>query len=362
MVRYLAPVALVLMVSVSAFAADSAKTNLFERMIEESSPDPSLGRFEGVVTKGSEANFSQEKKRFLNSDIAGRRCSIKLKYAVANQPSLITGTYWKSFDFYVVAGNFETSWHLNTIASQGIRVAFRDEMPNPLRNGFTVNHSRRVPSIGPIHRQWSTTDNVLKFTVNETSQTWILFTEDFSRALLYRFQEDNSGHYARHEDITCETDEYQKMLAEARPAEGRDTKLVSTWTDQGKYCLDEATDRSLVYAHPCHGGDNQKFVYDVKTGQIRSKHSNRCLEVQTKGTRWGKQTLYQLGLSTCRPEQPNQFFRTNATTRGLEIRDGWKNFCLNIHHGPGPKYGKYGYEAGLYPCLSADHQRWMFQP
>ena len=54
-----------------------------------------------------------------------------------------------------------------------------------------------------------------------------------------------------------------------------------------KYCMDVVgglqTDKTPIIVYPCHIGTNQYFKYDKKTKQIKSKRTNKCLDIDKKG-------------------------------------------------------------------------------
>ena len=50
-----------------------------------------------------------------------------------------------------------------------------------------------------------------------------------------------------------------------------------------KYCLDvvanQKGNRVPIIVYPCHKGSNQKFKYNRKTRRIKSKSTNKCMEL-----------------------------------------------------------------------------------
>jgi len=50
-----------------------------------------------------------------------------------------------------------------------------------------------------------------------------------------------------------------------------------------KYCLDvvanQKGNRVPIIVYPCHNGPNQKFTYNRKTRRIKSKSTNKCMEL-----------------------------------------------------------------------------------
>ena len=55
-----------------------------------------------------------------------------------------------------------------------------------------------------------------------------------------------------------------------------------------KYCMDVyggiKSDNAPIIMWPCHKGPNQKFSYSRKTKQIKSRYSNKCLDVGKNGS------------------------------------------------------------------------------
>lgn len=149
-----------------------------------------------------------------------------------------------------------------------------------------------------------------------------------------------------------------ERIAEARAIRGG--FLASTSPQNKETCFDRHTDldqseKGLVYAHPCHRGDNQRFrTIPTKGAFLIVADNGACLDVHTSDRMGPGDKGYKVYLNTQCHAQPNQLFQffTDGT-----IRDLWSGQCLDVSEkGLGG-----GNQVYMYPCHQRANQRWEWR-
>lgn len=187
---------------------------------------------------------------------------------------------------------------------------------------------------------------------------------------------DSRWNYFERPRFECRNLSGYSNLKRQLDAGGTPYVLKSRWKPNGQeLCLDEHQGadekaRGFVFAHPCNGGDNQKFKYfngiQMANGTtawlIAVVSTGRCLDVHTSELDGPRDDIFsdrggkRIYLNQECHGRPNQRFvhYDDGTIRDTWAGPGW---CLDIWSDDSEKYGN-GYKVYVARCHGASNQQW----